>query len=99
MFDWLSKLLHWRRNNAVISRGRQVQFIPYKGVYVIARQLDNKTVLTILNGKRTLVELPLDRYTEVIGSHQEAKDVITDCKVRLDKTLKLKARETKVLEF
>ena len=99
MFDWLSKLLHWRRNNAVISRGRQVQFIPYKGVYVIARQLDNKTVLTILNGKRTPVELPLDRYTEVIGSHQEAKDVITDCKVRLDKTLKLKARETKVLEF
>ena len=99
MFDWLSKLLHWRRNNAVISRGHQVQFIPYKGVYVIARQLDNKTVLTILNGKRTLVELPLDRYTEVIGSHQEAKDIITDCKVRLDKTLKLKARETKVLEF
>lgn len=99
MFDWLSKLLHWRRNNAVISRGRQVQFIPYKGVYVIARQLDNKTVLTILNGKHTPVELPLDRYTEVIGSHQEAKDVITDCKVRLDKTLKLKARETKVLEF
>lgn len=99
MFDWLSKLLHWRRNNAVISRGRQVQFIPYKGVYVIARQLDNKTVLTILNGKRTPVELPLDRYTEVIGSHQEAKDVITDCKVRLDKPLKLKARETKVLEF
>ena len=99
MFDWLSKLLHWRRNNAVISRGRQVQFIPYKGVYVIARQLDNKTVLTILNGKYTPVELPLDRYTEVIGSHQEAKDVITDCKVRLDKTLKLKARETKILEF
>ena len=99
MFDWLSKLLHWRRNNTVISRGRQVQFIPYKGVYVIARQLDNKTVLTILNGKHTPVELPLDRYTEVIGSHQEAKDVITDCKVRLDKTLKLKARETKVLEF
>ena len=99
MFDWLSKLLHWRRNNTVINRGRQVQFIPYKGVYVIARQLDNKTVLTILNGKHTPVELPLDRYTEVIGSHQEAKDVITDCKVRLDKTLKLKARETKVLEF
>ena len=99
MFDWLSKLLHWRRNNAVISRGCQVQFIPYKGVYVIARQLDNKTVLTILNGKHTPVELPLDRYAEVIGSHQEGKDVITDCKVRLDKTLKLKARETKVLEF
>ena len=59
MFDWLSKLLHWRRNNAVISRGRQVQFIPYKGVYVIARQLDNKTVLTILNVSRTSVRLAL----------------------------------------
>ena len=99
MFNWLSKLLKWRRNNMVITKGKQIQFIPYKGVYVIARQWNNQTILTILNGTSQAVTLPLDRYAEVIGNHQEAKDVISGRKVKLGSELQLKARDTKVIEF
>ena len=99
MFNWLSKLLKWRRNNMVITKGKQIQFIPYKGVYVIARQWNNQTILTILNGTSQPVTLPLDRYAEVIGNHQEAKDVISGRKVKLGSELHLKARDTKVIEL
>ena len=99
MFNWLSKLLKWRRNNMVITKGKQIQFIPYKGVYVIARQWNDQTILTILNGTSQPVTLPLDRYAEVIGNHQEAKDVISGRKVKLGSELQLKARGTKVIEF
>ena len=99
MFNWLSKLLKWRRNNMVITKGKQIQFIPYKGVYVIARQWNDQTILTILNGTSQPVTLPLDRYAEVIGNHQEAKDVISGRKVKLGSELQLKARDTKVIEF
>lgn len=99
MFNWLSKLLKWRRNNMVITRGKQIQFIPYKGVYVIARQWNDQTILTILNGTSQAVTLPLDRYAEVIGNHQEAKDVISGRKLKLGNELQLKARDTKVIEF
>lgn len=99
MFNWLSKLLKWRRNNMVITKGKQIQFIPYKGVYVIARQWNDQTVLTILNGTSQAVTLPLDRYAEVIGNHQEAKDVISGRKVKLGSELQLKARDTKVIEL
>ena len=99
MFNWLSKLLKWRRNNMVITKGKQIQFIPYKGVYVIARQWNDQTILTILNGTSQAVTLPLDRYAEVIGNHQEAKDVISGRKVKLGSELQLKARDTKVIEF
>lgn len=99
MFNWLSKLLKWRRNNMVITKGKQIQFIPYKGVYVIARQWNNQTILTILNGTSQPVTLPLDRYAEVIGNHQEAKDVISGRKVKLGNELQLKARDTKVIEL
>ena len=99
MFNWLSKLLKWRRNNMVITKGKQIQFIPYKGVYVIARQWNNQTILTILNGTSQAVTLPLDRYAEVIGNHQEAKDVISGRKVKLGSELQLKARDTKVIEL
>lgn len=99
MFNWLSKLLKWRRNNMVITKGKQIQFIPYKGVYVIARQWNDQTILTILNGTSQPVTLPLDRYAEVIGNHQEAKDVISGRKVKLGSELQLKARDTKVIDL
>ena len=99
MFNWLSKLLKWRRNNMVITKGKQIQFIPYKGVYVIARQWNDQTILTILNGTSQPVTLPLDRYAEVIGNHQEAKDVISGRKVKLGSELQLKVRDTKVIDL
>ena len=99
MFDWLSRLLHWRQGNDVIIKGKQTQFIPFNGIYVIARQYQGKTVLTILNGNRKQADMQLDRYAEVIGNTTAAKDVITGRTVKLDKKLSLKSRQTLILEL
>ena len=99
MFDWLSRLLHWRQGNDVIIKGKQTQFIPYKGIYVIARQYNGKTVLTILNGNHKQAEMQLDRYAEVIGNATAARDVITGRTVKLDTKLSLKSRQTLIVEF
>ena len=99
MFDWLSRLLHWRQGNDVIIKGKQTQFIPFNGIYVIARQYNGKTVLTILNGNRKQADMQLDHYAEVIGNTTTAKDVITGRTVKLDKKLSLKSRQTLILEY
>ena len=99
MFDWLSRLLHGRQGNDVIIKGKQTQFIPYKGIYVIARQYNGKTVLTILNGNRKQADMQLDRYAEVIGNATAAKDVITGRTIKLDKKLSLKSRQTLIIEL
>ena len=99
MFDWLSRLLHWRQGNDVIIKGKQTQFIPFNGIYVIARQYQGKTVLTILNGNRKQADMQLDRYAEIIGNATAAKDVITGRTVKLDKKLSLKSRQTLILEY
>ena len=99
MFDWESKLLHWRQNNEVITKGKQFQFLPYKGIYVIARQYKGKNVMTILNGKHSDTEVDLTRYAEIIGDHSSAKNVITNEVVALGKNLNLKSRETLIIEF
>lgn len=99
MFDWESKLLHWRQGNEVISKGKQTQFVPYAGVYVIARQYQGKNVMTILNGTSKNAELQVARYQEIIGSHKTARDIITDANVDLDKNIKLSPKETLIIEF
>ena len=99
MFDWTSRLLHWRQNNDVIINGSQTQFIPQHGVYVLARQHNGKTVLTILNGKKADNQADVARYAEVIGSHTTATDVLTGATVDLTKNIPLTQRQAMVLSF
>ena len=99
MFTWLSRLLHWRRGNEVITKGRQTQFIPSGGVYVVARQYQGKTALTVLNGTGKPATLEVKRYQEVIGSATRAKDIPTGRYYDLSQNLTLKPRQSLVLEF
>ena len=99
MFNWLSKLLHWRQGNKVITEGKQVQFTPWKGVYVIARQYQGKNVMTIINGTTKANELDVNRYAEIIGSAEKARDVISGHNVLINKNVKLRPRQTLILEF
>jgi hypothetical protein len=99
MFNWTLQLLHWRQGNDVIAKGKQTQFIPWKGVYVIARQYNGKAVMTILNGKRSDNTLEVERYKEIIGSATTARDVITGATVDLTKNIQLSPRQTLIIEF
>ena len=98
MFAWLSRLLHWRQGNDVIVKGQQIQFIPYNGIYVIARQYKGKTVLTILNGTSKPATLDVARYAEVIGSTTRAKDILTNRYYNLSADFELKPRQSIILE-
>lgn len=99
MFDWTSRLLHWRQNNEVVIHGSQTQFIPHKGVYVLARQHNGKTVLTILNGRKADNQVDVARYAEVIGSHTTATDILTGAAVDLTKNIPLGQRQAMILSF
>ena len=99
IFHWTSRLLHWRKGNEVITKGSQTQFCTYNGIYVIARQYNGKNVMTIINGKKEAGELNVKRYAEIIGNAEKATDVTTGCNVAINQNIKLRPRQTMVLEF
>ena len=99
MFNWLSKLLHWRKGNETIIRGYQTQFIPYNGIYVIARRWHRNTVLTVLNGTNAPATMKVSRYAEVIGKTTRVQDIPTGRYYDLSKDLELKPRQSLVLEY
>ena len=102
MFNWLSRLLHWRQGNETIIRGYQTQFIPYNGIYVITRRWHRNTVMTILNGTSKEAVLEVSRYAEVLNDGQDltrVQDIPTGRYYDLSKNLTLKPRQSLVLEF
>ncbi len=99
MFRWTSRLLHWRQGNECITKGKQTQFIPFNGIYVIARQYKGRTVMTILNGTTKPAVLKVSRYAEVIGNTKRAKDILTNRYYDLSKDVQMKGRQSLILDF
>ena len=99
MFQWLSRLLHWRQGNKLVTEGRQTQFIPVDGVYVVARTLNGKAILTVLNGTTHQKKMHPERYAEIINNTTEAINILTGRKIDLTKDVTLPPRGTMILEF
>ena len=98
MFNWTSRLLHWRQNNDVIVKGQQTQFIPQKGVYVVARTLGQKAVLTVINGTSHAATLDIACYAEITRGATTATNVLTGRKIDISHDVRLAPRGVMVLE-
>ena len=102
MFTFISRLLHWRQGNEVISKGSMKQFIPYQGIYVVARLYQGRTAVTIVNGTRKNVVMDAKRYVELTRGNRkagQALDIPTQERYDLTKDLPLKPRQVLVLEY
>lgn len=99
MFRWLSKLLHWRQGNDVIVKGKQKQWCPVDGVYVINRHYNGKSVLVVLNGTNSEATFQAKRYAEAVPAGTVAKDVTSGRKYKISEDFKLKARQSLILEY
>ena len=99
MFRWTARLLHWRQGNEIITKGKQTQFIPQNGVYVVARSYNGKNVMTVINGTSKAATMKAERYAEIIGDAQEATNILTGHKINISKDVKLAPRGVMVLEF
>ncbi|MCR4919597.1 MAG: glycoside hydrolase family 13 protein [Prevotella sp.] len=99
MWNWLSRVLHWRQGNRLIVEGRQTQFIPWQGVYVIARRLGNHGVLTILNGRREAATWHAERYKELFNGKVSARDIVSGQSHDMGSDIKLAPRQTLILEY
>ena len=99
MWQWTSRLLHWRKGNELITKGKMTQFIPFNGIYVIARQYRGRTALTILNGTTRPATMQVARYAEVIGAATRVKDILTGRYYDLSTDLQLRPRQSLILEY
>ena len=98
-FNFISKILHWRKDNAVISEGTMKHFLTQNGIYVYARCFEGKTALVILNGTSKEQNLPIKSYKEVIKEKTTGKDIISEQTVDLTNDLTLSPRQSMIIEL
>lgn len=99
MFRWLRRLLHWRKGCKAVAEGTTRQFLPYGGVYVLVRQSDESTVLTIANGCNHAAMFLPRHYEEVLHGVAEAYNVLTKRHVNITKPIRMSPRKVMILEI
>ncbi len=75
-FDFLKKLLNWRKENPVAYSGKLLHYIPENNTYVYFRSLADKKIIVIINKNDKEAELNLERFEEAIGSFGKGKNVL-----------------------
>ncbi len=98
-WNFMQTLLKWRKGNEVIAKGKMKHFMVNQSVYVYERSLDGKQVVVMLNGSRQTVDLPLDRYQEILKGKTTAQDILTNRVVPFGQTIKIEPKGILVLEL
>lgn len=94
----MSRLLHWRKGNAVISRGDFKHQAPQNGLYIYKRSLTDKAVTVIFNG--TDAEQKLDHsYWQELLPTGAAREVLTGQTIDIHQHTNLPKRSVLILEY
>ncbi len=101
VFDFVKRLLNWRKNNPVIHTGGLKHFIPENDVYVYFRYNDDKKVMVVLNNADDESRiLDMKRFAEVLGESDAGVDVVSGRRFTgLQKSLVVPAKSALILEL
>ena len=99
-WDFISKLLQWRRNEArdVMARGSLKHFMPQNGLYVYQRKLGDKEVTVIMNGRDKEQTLTMERTVEIMPYGSSFYDIISSQPVKIEETMTFAPRQIMVLQ-
>ncbi len=91
-FDWLQRLLQWRRQHPQLAAGRLMQFVPQDDCYVYFRYTDDECAMIVVNTSSDYRTLDTQRFTERLAGMNEALEVMTDEKMTIPASMQVPPR-------
>lgn len=80
-FNYLKKLLNWRKQNPAIHTGNLKHYVPENDTYVYFRSNPEKTIMVVINKNEKALSLNLKRFAESMGRFTSGRDVISEKKI------------------
>lgn len=97
-FDFMKKMLNFRKDNEAIGKGAMKHFSINKGVYVYERKYGDKSVVVFMNGTDSEQTIDLTPYREVLPA-TESTDFISGKNFKLEDDLTINKRGFYVFTF
>lgn len=75
-WNYLRKLLHWRKEKTVIHEGEMTHYVPEDGVYVYFRYNETESVMVIINNNEESRTFKTDRFRENLNGFSSGTDIL-----------------------
>ncbi len=98
MFEWLKKLIQYRKENKVLQIGKITQFIPENGIYTFFRKDSDKTIMVICNTHNKIQVQGVDKFSEFVHEKTKLKDIFSGKQTILGRSIQLQPYQTLVFE-
>jgi glycosidase len=98
-FNYLSKLLNYRKSSKVLQNGKLIHFIPENGVYVYFRILGPKSIMVILNNSKRKKILDTSRFNEILSKYKSGKEIISDSTINDLNKINILAKSALIIEL
>lgn len=82
-YDFMSKILQWRKHSQAIAKGGMTHFMPTNGIYLYRRMAGDDQVIVVLNGVDKENNVDMTRYTEIAKPGEKFTDILTGQSVEL----------------
>lgn len=95
----LRKLLNWRKGHSAVTRGKLTHYIPQGCTYVYFRHDARKAAMVVINKCKADSTLDLKRFAFSLQGKTRGTNVLTAQSVDLLQPLKLRAKQSLVLDL
>jgi neopullulanase len=99
VYDYLKKLLNYRKNKEVLHYGWLKQFLPENNIYVYFRYNEDETVMVVLNNNDREMQLDTRRFIEATKGYSSAKDILSGQIFNPSQTWNIPANGALILEM
>lgn len=98
-FNFMSKLLNWRKDKSVIHSGLLTHYVPENDVYVYFRYNDKEKIMVIINNNEAERTLKIERYAESLNGKTTGTDAMTGKTYDLKNNIILQKESALILEL
>lgn len=99
-FNFMKKLMNWRKANPVIHTGKTMQFISNNNCYVYFRYNQEKTVMIIINNHETESrKLYTKRFAERLQGFTKGYDIISEKTIPNLSLIEVPAKTSMIIEL
>ncbi len=99
VFNYIKKLLNFRKQSDALKFGNTLHFIPEGGAYVYFRYTDNDCVMVILNNNKSAKKLDTSRFSEKLSEYTEGTNVITGRTISNLNLINIKGKSAMVIQL
>ncbi|MBB3700837.1 cyclomaltodextrinase N-terminal domain-containing protein [Flammeovirga yaeyamensis] len=100
IWNFISKLLKWRKNAKAIAEGKLVHFIPLDEVYVYFRISKAQSIIVLINNNdKEEVKIDFSKYKSCVKGYEVGKNILSNLEFKLKENMFLSPLSISILEL